>query len=371
MINIRRDTAVLLLLVLVCGFCCSALLLCCSALCPLSELRWAVPGYVLLLLYVHTKTQAETASIQKDEEAKNTTDQRDKRMNPRSFVIQRNLELQNCVYTVIPVMNHQLLNLPYHVRRLYDSSQLLNPPLSAALESCSSGTNSKRMSSIQLLLSRELSSLPQNFNDGGDGLLTLCWGHSRGPTSTYETSSNGVLDTFVYPQPPGAFSSAVGKGVVVDLQRYRRQTDPRIKAASWPSERVHLEGNRPKHATETLIYDDDDSDCKVTEGLTSNLFVVEDDCLVTAPEGAALSGSMAHIVLGVAKSMGIRVDRRCPTFPGMTPTTIPWTTAFLTSATKPMVPITAILDSAGNIMQNLHTKNDIYGALRCKFRCFH
>ena len=39
-------------------------------------------------------------------------------------------------------------------------------------------------------------------------------------------------------------------------------------------------------------------------GLTSNFFACEDDCLVTAPEGLALSGSMARIVIATAQVLG-------------------------------------------------------------------
>jgi branched-subunit amino acid aminotransferase/4-amino-4-deoxychorismate lyase len=243
---------------------------------------------------------------------------------------------------------------------LHNSSPSAPPGSRLYLDSISSNIQS------QLLL--ELSSILEQDNGSDEGLLTLCWGYRE--DSTYNFLRTDVLGSFFYPQPSGTLQSSMKKDMVVDLQRYQRQTDPRIKAASWPAERAHLEGKRPKGAIETLIYDDNGSDCQVKEGLTSNVFVVENDCLVTAPEGAALPGSMAHVVLTIAQSMGIRVERRCPTLPGTTPTTVPWEAAFLTSATKPFVPITAVLDTEGNTFRKFDTKSNIYHALRYRLRCF-
>ena len=40
------------------------------------------------------------------------------------------------------------------------------------------------------------------------------------------------------------------------------------------------------------------------EGLTSNFFACENSCLITAPEGTALSGSMARLVIATAQALG-------------------------------------------------------------------
>ena len=183
-------------------------------------------------------------------------------MKPRQFVVSRDSGLRNCAYTVIPVRDNRLLDLPYHVHRIQESFALLsltgpvqtnnNPSLiSARSSSQSSSPSSPRRNAKGLYDCGEhiAASCMKSIlaSDFKDGLLTVCIGSGKEDTSGFESD-------VLYYEMPSDFLSASKMDVVVDLQRYSRITDPRIKASSWPAERQKLETARHPTATETIIY---------------------------------------------------------------------------------------------------------------------
>ena len=301
-------------------------------------------------------------------------------MNPRSFVVQKNLEWQSCVYTVMPVVNNRLLDLPFHVQRLHDSYQLLRTGYDEDVRMVS---DKGLVTSIKSQVLTELHSLQHRLCEDDitrhDGLLTMCCGSSSSSVrdSTMSKSSGTSsspcceLALSYYPQDIDFMYKFVETGIAVDLQRYERPTDPRIKISSWPTDRVQLEERRLKGAAETLIYKQTDSVTTPTmhihEGLTSNVFVVENSRLVTTEDGAALSGSMARIVLAIAHALKIPVDRQCPTLSSVCPTKVPWTSAFITSASRPIVPIHTIYHPSNQAALYIdNNKCSVYTALRYK-----
>ena len=300
-------------------------------------------------------------------------------MNPRSFVIQKNLEWQSCVYTVMPVVNNRLLDLPFHVQRLHDSYQLLRTTRN---EDTRMVSDKGLSTSIKSQLLNELGHLQHRLYEDErtrhDGLLTMCCGTSSSSSVQESTSSKSKgtssspcceLALSFHPQDIDFMYKSVASGIAVDLQRYERPTDPRIKISSWPTDRMQLEERRWKGATETLIYQQIDGTTDPTmhihEGLTSNVFVVQNNRLITTEDGAALSGSMARIVLALANALNIPIDRQCPTLSASFPTKMSWTSAFITSASRPMVPIHTIFHPFNQAA--LHVDNNqcsIYKALR-------
>lgn len=171
-------------------------------------------------------------------------------MNPREFVIGKDATLRSCVYTVIPVINHRLLDLPFHLRRLYESNAIFNK-------------DAKHLGQ-------------RDFNDmiadsclrklgptaPADGLLTICVGsdNSGDPNyiSEYGQSSFGA-DALLYEVKENFFFTA-RDDVIIDLQEDPRSRDCTIKASCWPLERVHIESRRPRGVTETLLFKYDQSD---------------------------------------------------------------------------------------------------------------
>ena len=295
-------------------------------------------------------------------------------MNPRSFVVQKNLEWKSCVYTVMPVVNNRLLDLPFHVQRLRDSYQLLRTTND---EDARMVSDKDLGTSIKSQVLHELGNLHHRLCDDEltrhDGLLTMCCGSSsssvRVSTTSNSTPPYCELGLSFYPQDIGFMYKSVETGIAVDLQRYERPTDPRIKISSWPTDRMQLEERRLKGATETLIYKQTDTATipimHIQEGLTSNVFVVENNRLVTTEDGAALSGSMARIVLAIAHALNIPVDRQCPTLSSSCPKKTPWTSAFITSASRPIVPIHTIFHPSNQAVLHIdNNKCSVYQALR-------
>ena len=184
-------------------------------------------------------------------------------MKPRQFVLSRDSGLRNCAYTVIPVRDNRLLDLPYHVHRIQESFALLSlsgPVQTNSNPSLISARSSSQSSSPSTLTPRNARGLEDCgeliaasciksilSSDFKDGLLTVCIGSGKEDTSSFES------DVLYYEMPPD-FLTASKMDVVVDLQRYSRMTDPRIKASSWPAERQKLETARHPTATETIIY---------------------------------------------------------------------------------------------------------------------
>jgi hypothetical protein len=236
-------------------------------------------------------------------------------MKPRDFVISRDSGLKQCVYTVIPVINDRILDLPFHMQRL---------------EQCFPQTGIQGRHEIRDLVADSCLKSFQN-GDISNGLLTVCLGLKGFNDVTTvkdsdiedKSSQNNVnndshmfeSDSLLYPMGADFLSINPSK-LVVDIKEYTRQK-PRMKASSWPLERVPLEiRNTP--AIETIMYrksersetvlgskysssNDEDSINKnniyFTEGLTSNFFVCENNCLITAPEEVTLTGSRMNIYL--------------------------------------------------------------------------
>lgn len=293
-------------------------------------------------------------------------------MKPRDFVISRDCAFKNCVYTVIPVINDRILDLPFHLQRLEQSFPYI-------------GT--KERYEIRDLVADSCLKQFQN-DDISNGLLTICLG-LKGLTDETEISDNKnsdrknksrryqdkisrindsdmfESDSLLYPMSADFLSLNLSK-LIVDIKEYTRR-NPKMKASSWPLERVPLE-IRGTPAIETIMYRKskrldtvlgsndsstdkssiDRSEIYFTEGLTSNFFVCQNDHLITAPEEVTLTGSMARLVAATAESLGIKIERKMPEFSFSEPSS--WNGAFITSATKPIRVIERVLGLEGEIL---------------------
>ena len=176
-------------------------------------------------------------------------------MKPREFVIRSNAELRNCVYTVIPVIDRRLLDLPYHIHRLKQSFSLLldsDDSLDALNLEKILSVDDARYSADDLITRSCLRS--SKSTSAKDGLLTICIG-LKGTQSDSDSPDKTSLEvnSFLY-EMPSTFLSISPENLTVDLQEYRRVTDPRIKGAGWPDERSKLENSRYHGASETIIF---------------------------------------------------------------------------------------------------------------------
>jgi hypothetical protein len=170
-------------------------------------------------------------------------------MKPRDFVIANNIRFSHCVYTVIPVIDGQLLDLPYHLQRLRHSfcavdpdTECLNPLFfnDFIADSCLKSTSLNR------------------WNSDTDGLLTICVGSDSdiGDENYHkiERERCGVESYLSSMQKSFLFESR--SDLRVDLQEDIRVSmrDLTVKSASWPIERLRMEAKRPQGVAETVMY---------------------------------------------------------------------------------------------------------------------
>ena len=196
-------------------------------------------------------------------------------MKPRAFVVDRNAVFNSCVYTVIPVIDNRLLDLPYHIRRVKQSFLLLN------------GNDENFKFCDDLIAESCLKAITSN--DSSDGLLTICIGLKKllDKNDSHDSISMGA-DSLYY-EMHSTFLSDSPRTLIVDLQQHTRGTDPRIKASSWPTERSKLENNRLQQAGETIMFSVPQSIVSTSIDLgeehnRSGLFSGDDKLLLTEGE---------------------------------------------------------------------------------------
>lgn len=302
-------------------------------------------------------------------------------LTPRQF-----LESENRgVYTVIPVIDGLLLDLPFHLHRLINSFCILHTAEKYVFDI--------KSSTINLLEEMQRASLTcEKF-----GVLTvLMLGNQTENQVVFKAMfSNMPEEVYV----PKSFDISEQSSVKVDVQFYERKF-PGAKDSFWPIHRKEIEAHRYHDASETLLCRkttevidsrkglDDCSACSneiLTEGTISNLFVIDEDgILTTCPsghslvrigydrvnnlaflnmngsfknknsdgdkcdgyssgsvigDGLILSGSMARLIISLAREENIHIAHHAPKLSSIQR----WRGAFLTSSTKPLVPISRII----------------------------
>lgn len=185
-------------------------------------------------------------------------------MRPRDFVISNNIRFSHCVYTVIPVIDGQLLDLPFHLQRLCHSAcavhadtDCLNPLFFNDLiaDSCLKSFASYR------------------WNRATDGLLTICVGSDSdvGDENYYQIERDRCrADSYLYGMEK-SFLFESRSDLKVDLQEDMRLRDLTIKSASWPTDRLRMESLRPQGVAETVMFKSEPKSLK-SEGAFSQVF---------------------------------------------------------------------------------------------------
>lgn len=254
-----------------------------------------------------------------------------KPLSPREFVTYFHSLYFNASYTVVPVLDGQLLDLPFHLRRCYKSARLLVnsewKPGSDETPWCDF------LSEYNDAISRSKPALT------GPGVLTIC----TALISSSEWKVSAQFNSMEFDRL-SLLNIPLFSDVAVQLVQHQRRM-PSAKAASWTLGRSPLELRQNKTAIEMVMCSADGS-C-LLEGLTSSVFVVKGTILMTAPDTMALKGSMASLVERFADTMGMTTIHAAPLLEDCNA----WDAAFLTSATKPIVPIRRILDADGNIVR--------------------
>ncbi|KAJ1906829.1 hypothetical protein IWQ60_011996, partial [Tieghemiomyces parasiticus] len=145
--------------------------------------------------------------------------------------------------------------------------------------------------------------------------------------------------------------------------RQASRPNPEAKDSQWVSDRQALSRGMAPHTNEVLLLDGPDG--HLTEGLSSNLFVVEERPnvpadhgtlgryqVLTAPPGTVLLGTIMKLVLQVCRESGIHVVERLPTLTALKQGQ--WQGAFITSTSRLVLPIEVVrLPDEGGLEINL------------------
>ena len=88
--------------------------------------------------------------------------------------------------------------------------------------------------------------------------------------------------------------------------------------------RDHLEQSKPGHVNEVLMCD---ASGRLSEGLTSNLFVIQDDTVLTAPLETVLPGTIQRLVIMLCEHLKLPFRFQSPEMNNASR----WQGAFITS----------------------------------------
>jgi len=234
---------------------------------------------------------------------------------------------------VAPVLNARVLDLPFHAERCATSALMLSglPRLSGGVD---------RSAGFESALRRRLDA--EGLLEGVEsGLLTIC--------ATAKGEADWEVQTLVTRTPTREQMASPADAEFVDVTRALQRTTPLAKATSWTADRVAVEKLRLNGTAETLLLVGDDD--AVLEGLVSNFYCVKGgSTLYTAPRGTVLPGSMGNLVEQLASKLGFKIVEQSPRLQDCHT----WDAAFLTSATKPIVPIRRIMDHTSGEVRTVY-----------------
>jgi len=113
-----------------------------------------------------------------------------------------------------------------------------------------------------------------------------------------------------------------------------------IKDSTWITEREKLDWSQKPH--EIIMQNEAGL---LSEGASSNVFVVQNGALKTADKGV-LNGTIRSLVLKVANERGVPVELESPDWNSRAS----WEDAFITSTSRLVLPVDKIADDAGNVI---------------------
>lgn len=212
------------------------------------------------------------------------------------------------VYESMQVRHGTIFALKEHLHRLDRSARLLGLPLPADLNM------------IEKWCHEVITA-----NDAAESTLrvTVIGAEAERPSTAY-----------LWPQRPAVFPARYyeeGVSVVTfEGQRFMPEAKSLNTLVSFLARRKAWAAG----VHEALLWHDG----LVTEGSSSNVFAVQDDVLVTPPAHQVLSGVTRDLVIGLARSDGIRVSERLLPLVTMTE----WSECFITSTSRHVMPVSVI-----------------------------
>lgn len=231
----------------------------------------------------------------------------------------RGLQFADAVYEVVAVLNGRLLDWGPHLARLHRSAGAIGlaVPIDDAV--------------LALVAGRLLAA-----NHANDALLYLQLGRGaarRDHGFPADTKPSMVMT--VRPFDFAARRAAVETGVAVVTVPDERWARPDIKSVALLPNVLAKEAARRAGAFEAWMVG---RDGHVTEGGSTNAWIVEAGVVRTRAPGAILEGVMRAMLIALGETARVRIDERAFTVAEAQAAD----EAFLTSTTNPCVPVVAI-----------------------------
>lgn len=212
------------------------------------------------------------------------------------------------VYESMQVRNGVVFERNAHLLRLAYSAQVIELPLPAELPVIAEW--------IEAIVAAT------GVRDGTVRLFVI------GPENGGETRA------YIWIQPPAAYPGAFYEDGVTAITFEARRYLPQSKSLNTLASFMAQRRAQAAGVHEALLSHEG---C-LTEGSNSNLFVVVDGALVTAPDEEVLSGVTRDIVLHLVAEAGIPLRMECPRSEGMAR----WSECFITSTSRHVMPVTSI-----------------------------
>ncbi len=213
------------------------------------------------------------------------------------------------VYESIQLFRGVIFRLDDHLQRLADSAAAIDLALPAGLDAIAAWTHAVVAA-----------------NGCRDALIRM---FALGP------APGNAPEIFIWPEAPRAFAPDLFEHGVGAVTFHGERALPHAKSLNTLVN--HLARTRAQKAGEHEGLLVDRHGC-VTEGSTSNLFVVQDGALLTAPAEDVLAGVTQLELLKLAASLDLPVDQRPLPLAGMAR----WDEAFLTSTSRHVLPLVRI-----------------------------
>jgi branched-subunit amino acid aminotransferase/4-amino-4-deoxychorismate lyase len=222
------------------------------------------------------------------------------------------------VYTSSTVTKRGILDLPFHINRLYDSCLFL--------KYLQDSLTTLREFTPKILEAIDSALQGQQFCEG---LIVICCG--------LDDSDKLDILAFFQAKPVSYLDSVVPCDYTVDFYPSLRHP-AQLKYTKWALERQPIIDRRDQSIHETLIYQKDPSDGQdyLTEGLTSTFYIIKrDDTIVCPPTEKILFGCIQRWTLFVAQVLSIKMIIEPITMQSCRE----WKGAFVTSSGRIVQPV--------------------------------
>mmetsp|Transcript_2279 Transcript_2279/g.3166 ORF Transcript_2279/g.3166 Transcript_2279/m.3166 type:complete len:345 (-) Transcript_2279:169-1203(-) len=223
--------------------------------------------------------------------------------SPRAFLMQQSPGAYTCMRTVSQT---KVLMYNFHLERLLFS-------ISTVLKEVH-GLNQKKQISLDDGLKDEIKQLV------GEGLQYF-W-ETNPKIKTERSDTEAMITVLGTPTPcftgvefsvhVCAAPSSTNEGVHVRIYGNKRQ-NPESKLSQWCWDRREIEVHKTDGIYEMILSQQiqNSDDRLLLEGLVTNLFLVREGEVYTAPEGV-LHGQMRELVLQACRDLGVRVHHEAP-----------------------------------------------------------